>query len=57
MDIQKTLKFLEFFSVITVGDNKIPNFSWKKQQTAKYFTNFQVGHSGYFNHYYNHKFN
>lgn len=27
--------------------------SWKKQRSAKYFTNFQLGHSGYFNNYYN----
>lgn len=27
--------------------------SWKKQQSAKYFTNLQLGHSGYFNNYYN----
>jgi hypothetical protein len=35
MDNQKVLKFLEYFSVITVGDNKIPNFAWKEQQTKK----------------------
>jgi hypothetical protein len=35
MENQKVLKFLENFSVITVGENKIPNFSWTKQQTAK----------------------
>ncbi len=27
--------------------------SWKKQRNARYFTNFQVGHSGYFNEYFN----
>ncbi len=35
MDEQKLLKFLEYFSVITIGENKIPNFSWKEQQTEK----------------------
>jgi hypothetical protein len=35
MENQKVLKFLENFSVITVGENKIPNFSWTKQQTQK----------------------
>lgn len=38
MENQKTLKFLEHFSVITVGENKIPNFSWTKQQTEKLST-------------------
>ncbi|NQU53651.1 MAG: TonB-dependent receptor [Bacteroidetes bacterium] len=28
-------------------------FSWKKQRSAKYFTNLQLGHSGYFNDYHN----
>jgi hypothetical protein len=31
----KALRFLEFFSVITIGDNKLPNFPWKEQQTTK----------------------
>lgn len=35
MDNQKVLKYLEHFSVITVGENKIPNFAWTKQKTAK----------------------
>ena len=35
MELNKALKFLERFSVITVGDDKTPNFSWKKQQTEK----------------------
>ena len=35
MDLQKKLKFLEKFSVITVGENKVPNFGWTKQQTEK----------------------
>lgn len=28
-------KLLEKFSLITVGENKVPNFSWKQQQTQK----------------------
>lgn len=35
MDVKKALKFLEYFSIITIGENKIPNFPWKKQQTEK----------------------
>ena len=35
MELKKALKLLEHFSVITVGENKIPNFSWKKQQSEK----------------------
>lgn len=35
MESKKILKFLEHFSVITVGENKTPNFSWTKQQTEK----------------------
>ncbi len=35
LEVNKTLKFLDHFSVITVGDNKIPNFSWTKHQTKK----------------------
>src|SRR5690625_2254613 len=32
--IEKCLKLLQDgFSLITVSDNKIPNFSWKKQQS------------------------
>lgn len=45
------------FTVFTEDLNQWGNYgfgiSWKKQQNAKYFTNFQVGHSGYFNDYYN----
>lgn len=29
------LKLLEKFSLLTVGDNKVPNFGWKKLQTEK----------------------
>lgn len=35
LEFNKILKFLNHFSVITVGENKIPNFSWKKYQTEK----------------------
>jgi hypothetical protein len=35
MNNEKILKFLEHFSVITVGESKIPNFPWKKCQTEK----------------------
>ena len=35
MDEKRYLKFLEFFSILTIGENKVPNFSWKKQQTEK----------------------
>lgn len=35
LETAKALKFLEHFSIITVSDNKIPNFSWKKSQTEK----------------------
>lgn len=35
MSNQKILKYLEHFSLITVGSNKVPNFSWKKYQTEK----------------------
>lgn len=35
MDLNKALKLLEHFSVITVSENKIPNFAWKSCQTEK----------------------
>lgn len=35
MELQKTLKFLEHFSIITIGDNKVPNCAWKEQQSQK----------------------
>ena len=35
MEESKALKFLEYFSVITVGENKVPNFKWKEQQEKK----------------------
>lgn len=38
MDLQKSLRLLEYFSVITIGDSKLPNFPWKEQQTEKLTT-------------------
>ncbi len=35
LETNKALKFLEHFSIISVAENKIPNFSWKKYQTEK----------------------
>jgi hypothetical protein len=35
LETNKALKFLEHFSIITVAENKIPNFTWKKYQTEK----------------------
>lgn len=35
MELQKSLKFLQHFSIITIGDKKVPNFPWKAQQTEK----------------------
>ena len=31
----KVLRFLDFFSVITIGESKIPNFPWSSQQLVK----------------------
>jgi hypothetical protein len=38
MEENKALRFLEFFSIITIGENKVPNFQWKEQQTTKLTT-------------------
>lgn len=35
LELQKTLKFLNHFSIITVADDKIPNFTWRKFQNEK----------------------
>lgn len=35
MELQKALKFLQHFSIITIGDKKVPNFPWKDQQSSK----------------------
>lgn len=35
LETAKVLKFLDHFSVITVSENKVPNFSWKEAQTKK----------------------
>ena len=33
---EKVLRFLESFSIITVGENKVPNFPWKTYQVEKH---------------------
>lgn len=35
IELNKALKFLENFSIITVSENKLPNFGWKEFQTLK----------------------
>jgi len=35
MDKNKLKKFLENFSLITVSENKVPNFAWKPQQSTR----------------------
>jgi hypothetical protein len=35
MDVNKLKKFLETFSLITVAENKVPNFQWKSQQSQR----------------------
>jgi len=35
IETNKALKFLDYFSLVTVSDNKIPNFAWKINQTEK----------------------
>ena len=35
MDNQKILKYLDYFSIITVGENKVPNFPWRAAMTEK----------------------
>lgn len=35
MEEAKILKFLEHFSLVTVGEIKVPNFVWKKTQSVK----------------------
>jgi len=35
LEINKILKFLNYFSVITLAEDKIPNFAWKKYQSKK----------------------
>ena len=39
LETTKALKFLEHFSIITVSDNKVPNFPWKKYQSEKIDSN------------------
>lgn len=35
IEATKAIKFLNHFSLLTVGKNKIPNYAWTKQQTSK----------------------
>lgn len=35
MNEQQALKYLQHFSIITVGENKVPNGQWKQQQDVK----------------------
>lgn len=35
IELQKAIKFLDHFSIITVGKDKLPNFLWKDFQTKK----------------------
>lgn len=35
ININHALKFLEHFSIITVAENKVPNYPWKQYQTEK----------------------
>jgi hypothetical protein len=35
IELQKAIKLLDYFSIITVGENKRPNFPWSTQQHTK----------------------
>jgi hypothetical protein len=35
MEELQALNFLDYFSVITIGDDKIPNHTWKECQSTK----------------------
>ena len=35
METEKALRYLDFFSLLTVGDSKVPNFTWTDQQKNK----------------------
>jgi hypothetical protein len=35
IETAKALKFLDYFSLVTVANDKVPNFAWKKYQTEK----------------------
>ena len=46
MEEAQAINFLQFFSVITIGDNKIPNHTWKECQSKRlteeqFITNFR----------------
>ncbi len=34
-DSEYYLQILQKFSLITIGENKVPNFAWKDQQSTK----------------------
>ena len=38
----KVLRFLDFFSVITIGESKQPNFPWKEQQNKRLTTDILI---------------
>lgn len=35
IELNKALKYLDYFSIITVSEKKVPNFPWKEYQTTK----------------------
>jgi len=35
IEATKAIKFLDYFSLLTVGKTKVPNFAWTQQQTDK----------------------
>src|SRR5687768_16237510 len=35
IELNKALKYLDYFSIITVANNKVPNFPWKEYQSSK----------------------
>lgn len=35
IELNKALKYLDYFSIITVSSNKVPNFPWKEYQSKK----------------------
>lgn len=35
IELNKALKYLDYFSIITVASNKVPNFPWKDYQSKK----------------------
>jgi len=35
IELNKALRYLDYFSIITVSNNKVPNFPWKEYQSTK----------------------